>query len=217
MADDSEGDGGQQVGYRSPLRRTASKRGSRVIRLVGRRSRKPENLAARPLGRHISRKLIERFASLSLAKLVNSRRSRLPCAVRAWPRSEATSKLKVNLSRACGLPSAKSVQEMSNCLTRGWSTSRCTRHEETVIKGRAFVRPSSKSTPDDILTDVWDRTLSLSGTCPEPTQCNVSGSRPPAATAHPRSSGRAAPPANLDNRAIRRDLEFLRQMLRRLS
>lgn len=24
------------------------------------------------------------------------------------------------------------------------------------------MRPSSKSTPDDILTDVWDRTLSLS-------------------------------------------------------
>lgn len=162
MADDSEGDGGQQVGLSQPLRRTASKRGSRVIRLVGRRSRKPENLAARPLGRRISRKLIERFASLSLAKLVNSRRSRLPCAVRAWPRSEATSKLKGNLSPACGLPSAKSVQEMSNCLTRRWSTSRCARHEETVLKGRAFVRPSSKSTPDDILTDVWDRTLSLS-------------------------------------------------------
>ena len=131
---------------REPLE-ILEQRGSRAICLVGRRSRKPENLTARPLGMRISRKLIESFASLRLAKLVNSRQSRLPCAIRAWPRSEATSKLKGNLLRGCGLPSATSVQEMVNCSTRRWSTSRCARKYEAIMKGWAFVRPSSKLTP----------------------------------------------------------------------
>src|SRR5258705_13594167 len=90
----AEGMAANRSGIAAPLRPTASKRGGRAICLVVRRSRKPKNLTARPLEMRISRKLIESFASLRLAKLVNSRGSRLPCAVRAWPRSEAISKLK---------------------------------------------------------------------------------------------------------------------------
>src|SRR5260221_5597307 len=97
----AEGMAANRSGIAAPPRPTASKRGGRAICLVVRRSRKPGNLTARPLEMRISRKLIESFASLRLAKLVNSRRSRLPCAVRAWPRSEATSKLKGNLLRGC--------------------------------------------------------------------------------------------------------------------
>src|SRR6266404_2582067 len=147
MPDDSGGDGPQQVGYRSPPKAHRFKKG-RSGNLLGRPPKSQTKKPDRPtLGNAYIAEAHRKLRITEAGKLVNSRRSRLPCAVRAWPRSEATSKLKGNLLRGCGLPSTTSVQEMINCLTRRWSTSRCARKSETIMQGRAFVRPSSKLTP----------------------------------------------------------------------
>jgi hypothetical protein len=78
--------------------------------------------------------------------------------------------------------------------------------------------PEFEIDPDDILTDVWDRTVSLSAHAQN--RLNATS----LALDHLRQqlTREAAAleqllAADLDNRAIRRDLEFLRQMLRRLN
>jgi hypothetical protein len=214
----AEGMAANRSGIAAPLKPTASKRGGRAIRSVGRRSRKPENLTARPLGMRISRKLIESFASLRLAKLVDSRRSRLPCAVRAWPRSEATSKLKGNLLRGCGLPSAPECARNGQLFDAALEyIALCEKirgdHERQGLRA-----PEFEIDPDEILTDVWDRTVSLSARAQN--RLNATS----LALDHLRqqltrevAALERLLAANSHNRAIRRDLEFLRQMLRRLN
>jgi hypothetical protein len=85
-------------------------------------------------------------------------------------------------------------------------------------KRQGLRAPELEIDPDDILTDVWDRTVSLSARAQN--RLNATS----LALDHLRQqlTREAAAleqllAADLDNRAIRRDLEFLRQMLRRLN
>ena len=78
--------------------------------------------------------------------------------------------------------------------------------------------PEFEIDPDDILTDVWDRTVSLSARAQN--RLNATS----LALDHLRqqltrefAALEKLLAANSDNKAIRRDLEFLRQMLRRLN
>ena len=85
-------------------------------------------------------------------------------------------------------------------------------------KRQGLRAPEFEIDPDDILTNVWDRTVSLSARAQN--RLNATS----LALDHLRQQliREAAAleqllAANLDNRAIRRDLDFLRQMLQRLS
>jgi uncharacterized protein DUF5681 len=85
-------------------------------------------------------------------------------------------------------------------------------------KRQGLRAPELEIDPDDILTDVWDRTVSLSARA----QNRLNATSQALDHLRQQLTREAAAleqllAANLDNRAIRRDLEFLRQMLRRLS
>jgi hypothetical protein len=139
------GDGPQQVGYRSPPKAHRFKKG-RSGNLLG---RPPKSQTTKPdrstLGNAYIAEAHRKLRITEAGKV--SQLKTIEIAVRRQGMAAVGGELKGNLLRGYGLPSTTSVQEMINCSTRRWSTSRCARKCETIMKGRAFVRPSSKLTP----------------------------------------------------------------------
>jgi hypothetical protein len=145
MAEDSAEDGRQQVGYRSPPKAHRFKKG-RSGNPLGRPPKSPTRKPGRStLGNAYIAEAHRKLRITEAGKA--SQLKTIEIAVRRQGMAAVGGDLKGNLLRGCGLPSTPRVQEMSNCLTRRWSTSRCARHSETIIKGSAFLRRSSKSTP----------------------------------------------------------------------
>jgi Family of unknown function (DUF5681) len=218
MADDSGGDGRQQVGYRSPPKAHRFKKGQSGNPL-GRPPKSQTRKSGRsPLGKayiaEAHRKLrINESGKVSQLKTIE-------IAVRRQGMAAVGGDLKAQREFVAGVRLAERDERSRNeqlfdAALEYIALCETIRDEHKRLRLRA---PEFEIDPDDILTDVWDRTVSLSARA----QNRLNATSLVLDHLRQQLTREAAAleqllAANPDNRAIRRDLEFLRQMLRRLS
>ena len=218
MPDDSGGDGRQQVGYRSPPKAHRFQKG-RSGNLLGRppksQTRKPDRST---LGNAYIAEAHRKLRITEAGKV--SQLKTIEIAVRRQGMAAVGGDLKAQREFVAGVRLAEHAA--------------CSRNDQLFDAALEYIAlcekirddherqglraPEFEIDPDDILTDVWDRTVSLSARAQN--RLNATS----LALDHLRqqltrevAALEKLLAANSDNRAIRRDLEFLRQMLRRLN
>ena len=218
MADDSGGDGRQQVGYRIPPKVHRFKKG-RSGNPLGRPPKSPTRKPGRStLGKAY---IAEAHRKLRITEAGKVRQLKtIEIAVRRQGMAAVGGDLKAQREFVAGVRLAEHAacsrnDQLFDAALEYIALCETLRDDH---KKRGLRAPEFEIDPDDILTDVWDRTVSLSARAQN--RLNATS----LALDHLRQQliREAAAlekllAANLDNRAIRRDLDFLRQMLRRLS
>jgi len=218
MADDSGGDGRQQVGYRSPPKVHRFKKG-RSGNPLGRPPKSPTRKPGRStLGKAY---IAEAHRKLRITEAGKVRQLKtIEIAVRRQGMAAVGGDLKAQREFVAGVRLAEHAacsrnDQLFDAALEYIALCETLRDDH---KRQGLRAPELEIDPDDILTDVWDRTVSLSARAQN--RLNATS----LALDHLRQQliREAAAleqllAANLDNRAIRRDLDFLRQMLRRLS
>jgi hypothetical protein len=218
MADDSGGDGRQQVGYRSPPKAHRFKKGQSGNPL----GRPPKSQKRKPGPSTLGNAYIaEAHRKLRITEADKVRQLKtIEIAVRRQGMAAVGGDLKAQREFVAGVRLAERDERSRNeqlfdAALEYIALCETIRDDH---KRQGLRAPEFEIDPDDILTDVWDRTVSLSARAQH--RLNATS----LALDHLRQqlTREAAAlekllAANLDNRAIRRDLEFLRQMLRRLT
>jgi len=218
MPDDSGVDGRQQVGYRSPPKAHRFKKG-RSGNPLGRppksQTRKPDRST---LGNAYIAEAHRKLRITEAGKV--SQLKTIEIAVRRQGMAAVGGDLKAQREFVAGVRLAEHDE--------------CSRNDQLFDAALEYIAlcekirddherqglraPEFEIDPDDILTDVWDRTVSLSARAQNRLNAtSLALDHLRQQLTHEVAALEKLLAANPNNRAIRRDLEFLSQMLRRLN